>query len=203
MTEATALLDLPAETLVVLVSGYLAYRLAYLGRDSGHRPTDVVFIVLAFGLVAKAVVALSLIDAVYAQAGAGATSAMVVAGLWRWRGMEWWFRLLRRTGISMADSHPTALQSVVRRESIRVHQVVVQRRNGTDLMCNDASLFEDAATGPFWLGEDGSVALYVTHVRTAGSDEWTEQRDVRHETGDLITIVPADDVAMVELRTTR
>ena len=55
MTEGIqALLALPIDTLALLAGGYLAYRLAYIGRDKTHSTIDVLFIVTAFAFVTSA-----------------------------------------------------------------------------------------------------------------------------------------------------
>ena len=53
LSDVQTLLDLlPVNTITVLASGYLGYRLAYTGKDTKHKATDKVFLSLAFGLVA-------------------------------------------------------------------------------------------------------------------------------------------------------
>ncbi len=202
--ELNSLLALPLETLAVLVAGYLGYRLAYIGRDESHRAVDVVFLSLAFGLLARAVMAGAgaLGAPAWAGIGLGVAAAVAAAAGWRRWGQEGAFRLLRRAKVSMADGHRTALQSVVKRESIIVTQVLVRRKDGLWLMCADTGLFSDTPTGPFWFGEDGSVALYVTHQKEAGGSAWEDisAQALDAEWGDLITVVQADEVSMVEIR---
>ena len=48
------LLQLPYQTLAILVAGYLSYRLAYTGRDTTHRTLDTLAIALVFAFVAQA-----------------------------------------------------------------------------------------------------------------------------------------------------
>ncbi len=201
MQDAIILLSLPIDTLTMLVAGYLGYRLAYIGKDENLQAVDVVFRSLVFGLIARAMMALA--GAMEWPQWCGITAGLVMALLaaagWRRWGQELTFRALRKAKVSMADGHNTALKSVVKRESIEVRQIIVQRSNGTDLMCDNTKDFEDTATGPHWFGEDGSVALYVTHIRRA--DEWEEVENLRDPFGDMITVVPADDVALIKLRT--
>jgi len=200
-----SLLALPLETLAMLVAGYLGYRLAYIGRDESHRGTDVVFLSLVFALLARAAMGVGAAIGAPEWAGIGAGIAVALAGaaLWRRWGQEGAFRLLRSAKVSMADGHRTALQSVIKRESISISQIMVRRADGVGMMCDDASRFVDTPTGPYWFGEDGSIALYVTHQRGAGENEWEDISDQTRDAdwGDLITIIPADKVAMVELRT--
>ena len=44
------LLQLPYQTLAILIAGYLSYRLAYTGRDTTHRTLDTLAIALVFAL---------------------------------------------------------------------------------------------------------------------------------------------------------
>ena len=202
--ELNSLLALPLETLAVLVAGYLGYRLAYIGKDESHRAVDVVFLSLAFGLLARAVMAGAGALGAPAWAGVGiaVVAAVAAAACWRRWGQEGAFRLLRRAKVSMADGQRSALQSVVKRESIIVTQVLVRRKNGAKLMCEDTGRFGDTPTGPFWFGEDGPIALYATHHRKPGESKWRDCENVRDaEWGDLITVVQADEVAMIKIRT--
>ncbi len=47
------LLDLPYEFQIILVAGYLAYKISTVGRRVNHRTEDFVLQVLAFGLVSR------------------------------------------------------------------------------------------------------------------------------------------------------
>ena len=139
----------------------------------------------------------------WAGIGAGIAVALLAAAGWRRWGQEASFRTLRAARVSMADGHRSALQSVVKRESIRVSQVQVRRRDGTWFLCDDVNKFADTATGPYWFGEDGSVALYVTQQKGPEDTGWEDVSDGRRDRGwgDLITIIPADEVAMIKIRT--
>lgn len=87
-------------------------------------------------------------------------------------------------------------------ERMNVSQAHVRRKDGVQFMCEDASDFNDTVTGPFWFGPDGSVALYVTHQRAVDEDNWqkVEGQIKDPEWGDLVTILPADQISMIELR---
>lgn len=52
-TEIQSILDLPVGTIAVLAAGYIGYRIAYQGKDHGHKSVDVLFISMVFAFVAR------------------------------------------------------------------------------------------------------------------------------------------------------
>ena len=203
MSDAQTLLDLPVGTITALASGYLSYRLAYAGKDAKHKATDTAFLSLVFGLVAKLV-----FDGME-NAGCPILAAVVIAlvcsllvsAVWRKWGQKCVFKFLRNTKISSHDNLQSAWESVISDDGITLTQIVVRRTDGFTVMCNDLHAFEGTKTGPCYLGQDGSVALYVTHQRDKDG-EWedlTDDIDIVGS-GQLITVIPADQVASAYLR---
>lgn len=197
MNETLALLDLPVQTLVVLAAGYLGYRLAYTGHDEAHGPADVVFISLFFAAIARATIAfagagpLGLVGAVAAALG--------TAAAWRSGLATWLWRLTGRAGINSADRTRTALGSVLATSPVMT-QIVVRKRDGSVLMSSPLHRFDNSPIRSCVLGADGSVALYVTAFRSKDG-EW---QDVEAEVcgwGRRLTIVPADQIAEIEITT--
>ena len=143
MTDLQKLLERPANILIILVAGYLACRLAYTGKDSEHRPADMLFITLVFGLIAQlGLMAVNL--PLWLAGGMAIGAALAVAALWRGWGEKAAFKLLRKTRISTSNSAPTALQAVLLNdERMNVSQAHVRRKDGVQFMCEDASDFND------------------------------------------------------------
>lgn len=201
MDNIRPLLDLPLATLAPLAAGYIGYRLAFLGRDGAHRATDVIFISLAFALAGKMIMAgfgawtmLGAIAAVLITASIGA--------LWRNWGANQSFAWLRRLRLIDHDGQPDVWRSMLARKLPPPLQIVVYLKNGQRLMCSDMRPFYQQPLGPCLLGEDGSVALFVTDYRNAGSTDWVEITNENHESVEWappITFIPASEIARVQM----
>lgn len=125
MTDAQILLNLPPDTLTVLVLGYLGYRLAYTGKDASHSAVDVVFLSLVFTLAAK--VGLALADLAHPGIGIAAAPVAVLAAavLWRKWGELAVFKILRRLQVSHSDRHQTAWETIMLRSGAMPSQLIV------------------------------------------------------------------------------
>lgn len=201
MTDAQILLALPPDTLTILVLGYLGYRIAYTGKDASHSTVDVVFLSLAFALVAKG----GLLLGDLARPGIGIAAALVaalaVAALWRKWGEATAIRLLRWTAISNSDRSRTAWERIRTDASLRPSQLIVRRRDGRLLMCERLADFGTEPLGPCIYGSDGSIAIFVTHESGPGDADWVETPNTADgHWGRLITVIPAAEVAAIYLR---
>jgi len=201
MTDAQILLNLPSDTLTVLVAGYLGYRLAYTGKDASHSAVDVVFLSLVFTLAAQG----GLLLGNPARPGIGIAAALVaaltVAALWRKWGEAAAFRLLRWAAISHSDRTLTAWDRIRTDATLRPSQLIVRRRDGRRLMCERLADFGKEPLGPCIYGSDGSVALFVTHERGPDDADWVATPNAADEHwGRLITLVPAAEVTAIYLR---
>jgi hypothetical protein len=216
MEALEQLLQLPYQTLAILVAGYLAYRLAYTGRDTTHKTLDTLAIALVFAFVAQAASAglLILYDwkypvttggelplwAGYGASVGGIIVALLVAALWRRVSVSAVPEILRSAGISSADRNTAAWETVINREDSGPSQITVVKKDGTALQCERLDDFKKAPFGPMILGQDGSIAMYVTDYRPSASGEW-EQIDPAHgDWGPEITIIPAGEISEVRIR---
>ena len=127
--------------------------------------------------------------------------SLIASAAWRGWGQKCVFRILRHFKISTHDNFQSAWESVIADDGMDLFQIVVRRTDGVTVMCDDLYAFDKTNTGPCYLGQDGSVALYVTHQRDKGGD-WepmTEELD-SEVGGQLITVIAADQVASTQLR---
>lgn len=201
------LLDLPFETLVVLAAGYMAYRLAFTGRDRSHKTADVVFTTVVFALIAKALFGL------LATAGLGGwrylIAVITVAGtlgagaLWRAILSSWVFHFWRKIRVSASDRHQTAWETIIANEKLKPTQLVVRKKDGSAVMCERLGDFSEQPFGPCLYGHDGSIAVYVTSYRLAGVDEWVDADPTEAEWGSMITYIPASEISEISIRNTR
>ncbi|MCC5965531.1 MAG: hypothetical protein JJU24_05280 [Natronohydrobacter sp.] len=196
------LLNLPFDTLFVLAVGYMGYRAAYIGRGAGKNAVETVFLSAVFAMLARAAtLALATTDLdVWAVYPLAALVVLGVALLWRRWLQEWMFRALRRIGITDHDGFTSVWESMLARPLSPVSQLVVRLKSGKCLMCDQVGRFNASPLGPCLLGEDGSVALYVTHVMTDEDEGWVEMEPVDDEWGQAMTFIRADQISEVEIR---
>lgn len=206
--QIVGIINQPIDVLVVLAAGYIGYKVAYTGKNKQHKPVDVIFISLAFGLFAQIFygisnVALSqLVNVGVRQLSAAITilAALLVASFWR-RYLEGWVRtLLRATDVSFSDGYLTALDTINASTKFRPTQLVVWRTDGSQVMCDYLHPFENKPFGPCIIGEDGSVALYVNNIKYDKRDDWREVDPCDEHFGCAITYVPASQIANIQVR---
>ncbi len=216
MENLERLLQLPYQTLAILVGGYLAYRLAYVGRDGTHQTIDTIAITLVFAFVAQAssagilllcqwaglspVQAQVPIWAGYAVAFGGIVSAVVAGAIWRQLSVTTVPDFLRRSGVVSSDRNVAAWQTIINNEKAGPSTITVMKKSGEMLMCERLADYETAPFGPVILGQDGSVALYVTSSKAKGSTEWVEIEPAYLDWGPEITIIPADEISETRIR---
>lgn len=196
------LLNLPFDTLFVLAVGYMGYRAAYIGRGSGKNAVETVFLSTVFAMFARATtLALATTDLdIWAVYPLAALVVLGVALLWRRWLQEWMFRALRRIGIYDHDGFSSVWESMLARPLPPVSQLVVRLKSGKRLMCDQVGRFNASPLGPCLLGEDGSVALYVTHAMTGEDEGWVEMEPVDDDWGQAMTFIRADQISEVEIR---
>lgn len=200
-----SLLNLPWVTLVTLACGYIGYFIANVGLKDHHQPVDITFATLIFGLF-SAMVYHSLtwagLDAWTATLPTVAY-AFASGAFWRRYARKWMYKFLRDNDISWSDGTSSAWQQMFDLRDNPVYEISVHLKNGMVLLSRDIARFENFPNGPCTLGTRGDVILYVTHYIPEGSQEWVEEQDVVNETyGNLATWVPAEQIALLEIRRT-
>ena len=209
-------LDLPFETLVVLAAGYMAYRLAFTGRDRSHKTADVVFSTVVFASIAKALFSLTATIVLWftsdgaALAGLGGWRYLIalcaIAGtlgagaLWRAVLSSWVFNFWRQMRVSASDRHQTAWETMIANERLKVTQLLVRKKDGSAVMCEKLGDFSEKPFGPCLYGHDGSVAVYVTSYRSAGGSDWLDIDPTDPKWGSMITYIPASEISEISVR---
>lgn len=199
--ELQSILQLPIETLALLAGGYLAYRLAYTGRDMAHKTVDVIMITSAFGFVTQlgflslsAVVENATISSLF-----GIVVALLFAVFWRRFGQTWARKVLRVGRVSLADGQNSAWDTMMVQEGHKAASLVVKKRDGTILLCGKLHDFRKDPHGPCVFGADGSIAMYVTDFRLPDEEEYIKN-DLRTEDGAVvITYIPADEISEIRI----
>lgn len=212
--EIKTLLSLPFGTVALLAGGFLAYRLAYTGKDQEHGAIDVLFFVGTYAFVAQllgigvAWIAQSRSVALGADLSAimGVFFSLCFAAVWRKHGEGITFSLLRRLGVSSSKRQPSAWEVVCAQSGFGVSVLIVTKTDGTQYMSYDLKKFADLPFGGCLLGRDGSVGLYVTHSRAGVHQDWNENNVSLYSPGEfkdwgaMVTIVSADQVSDVAIR---
>jgi hypothetical protein len=201
MQEIPALLGLPAATLVPIAVGFLCYRLAFVGRDGHHSGSQMVLTSVVFAAIVRAVCEIA---TAYVQASAalalGVATGVLAAIAWRKVLAERAFKAMRKMRIVTADGQPTAVQSVLASDRGKLTEICVWTASGQAFISEHIHRFEEEPKGPFWIGPDGSVALYVTSIMDPATKEWTAIDPLNDDWGTRLTIVPGSQVARLDLR---
>jgi hypothetical protein len=199
---AEDLLKLPWDLQVPLASGYAAYVLAYTGLRDRQKTVDVAFISLVFSLIATGIIVVSAKRGIEPiKASALAFAITVISGaLWRKLGRPVVSWSLRAANITWSNDDPSALASLSENTKCYVTQVAVLLDDGSWLSCQNAVDFSRAPFGPFQLGPNGDIALYVTDISGADGVDKPQLtlRDPAY--GDRITYVPAARIKRITVR---
>ncbi|HBC1756135.1 TPA: hypothetical protein IB163_004390 [Escherichia coli] len=199
-----SLLNLPWATLVTLTSGYIGYFIANVGLKDHHKPIEVTFTTLIFGLLSMMVY--------QAVMWAGLNSwlatppallcAFIYGALWRRYGRKWMYRFLWNHDISWSDDTSSAWQSLFNQMDFTFSEIYVYLKDGSVLLSLAPGRFAGRPNGPVTLGNKGDIILYVTHRTTVGSNIWTEcDSGVADDGwGTLATYIPAEQIARVDIR---
>lgn len=200
-TEIQSILDLPLGTLAVLAAGYIGYRLAYAGKDGGHKQTDTAFLTLVWASIAKLCATYSAVLGEISSYLIGFAVTVAAALLWRAMLQEIVFKLLRGLKLVDHDGFHSAWASVLGRKLKSPRQLVVRLKSGKRLMCHDLADFADAPLGPCLLGPDGSVGLYVTDVMESADGMWDERtpRSADKAHGWSMTFIAASEISEIEI----
>lgn len=191
-----AIASLPLETLAALAGGYLGHRLAYVGLDGSHRNVDTVFGIIVFatiGMVASSIWGSLDFDRPWPQI-VGIASALLAAMIWRGKASRLVSAALRLARISTSDPHLTAWDTVRTNPRNGVTAVIAVLDDGSAVASDDLGRFARLPNGPCVFGTDGSLALFITRFREAGSLEWTELAVHDPGYGNVMTVLSTDRI---------
>ena len=200
-----SLLNLPWATLVTLTSGYIGYFIANVGLKNHHKPIEVTFSTLIFGLLSMMVYQAVMWAGLNSWLATPPTllCAFAYAALWRKYGRKWMYRFLRNKDISWSDDTPSAWMRMFDQHGYYISEAYVYLKNGIVLLSENPGKFEGQASGSFVLGVEKDIVMYVTHEKKPGRDEWIEKDVESKSWGAMATYIPADQIAMVRIRRTR
>lgn len=197
----TDLSALPWTTQLVLASGYCGYLVAYVGIRYNHKAADTIFSSLAFGLVALLCLAIPFPVVTWAKGIAAFMSSIAMGVLWRAWLREAIRELANKLHYSWADGTQSAWDRVQENSKYPPSQLAVETQDGWTFYCTDAHKVMDLPFGPFILGTNGDVLMYVDKSEAPGKEP-ADVEGVFDEWGSQITYLPKDRIARIAIRFT-
>jgi hypothetical protein len=190
------------EIQVALASGYAAYAIAYTGLRGRQKTIDIVSISFVFSLIPTFVLWWLVSEGPVISSAAAFFISIVAGIIWRKLIRPFVFPILKQLNVTWSNDDPSALVTLSDNAKFRTSAIAVLLDDGTWLRCDDVNKFENAPFWPYILGENGDVALYLTHEESADENvkDLTTVRDSYY--GDRITYVPASHIKQITIRHT-
>lgn len=200
-----SLLKMPLEFQIVLVAGYLGYKIATIGRSRNHRTEDFLLQVLTFGLLGRSVVAgttwlvpfLPAEDSLKAALIALLTvaAATILAACWRGFGERSSRSLMHALRVYSDDHEASVWQSIMNKPA-KWTVLQVHLDSGNVLEANFGRM-NPLPKPPVIINEDG-IGMYVTgrHKADGTFDEW----DITGNDDDVtFTFIPRSSIKQVDV----
>lgn len=196
------ILSLPWQIQVSLGAGYVAYLLAYAGIRDHHKGIDVPFRAISFGLVATLMLYVtSDLSPVFAILSSSLVT--VFSGiLWRMCGIPAYRCFLRKFRISWADDTPSAWSKIaLENTKYTTSQLAVNLQDGSWVKCSNVHRVSEWPNGPFVLGNNGDVAMYIDKVSYPDKSERDFGETISVDGwGKNMTFIPAQQVRQIKMR---
>lgn len=199
-TRIGDLASLPWQLQLVIASGYCAYLLAYVGIRRAHKPTDVVFASITFGVVAWFTLTMTGRLVLPVQALLAFSSALLAGFVWRRFLRLSLRRLLRKLNYSWSDETRSAWECLLENSRFAPTQLTVELVDGRQLICTRTGDFYHLPFGPFVLGDEGDVLIYVDEEEGPDGEITLRKTVVDDQWGANITHVPAAQIRALHLR---
>ena len=192
--------NLPWNLQTVLASGYIAYLTAYVGLRQNHKTADLVFNSLAFGMVAALSIWMTPALNQPAKMAVAFASTVVAGMVWRAKLRETVRQFFRWSGYSWSDDTNSALEHLLEYSKTPPWQLSVETDDGTFCYSTDLSRTGDFAFGPYVLGTNGDVLMYVDAREDAKGNRTEHDWMSDPEKGDLVTYIPANRIRSIGIR---
>ncbi|WP_292959678.1 hypothetical protein [Novosphingobium sp. UBA1939] len=197
------LANLPWSLQTVLGSGYVAYLLAYVGIRQHHKPVDTVFLTLAFGMIAALSIWLTPALPPAARMLNAFVATLAAGVLWRTTGRNVFRWIFRHTGYSWSDDTLSSLEHLAEYTRSKPRQLSVETDDGMFLYSTNLARFEHAAFGPYILGGNGDMLMYVDARETPDGVRTEHHWVMNDDWGDLVTWIPAHRIRSIGVRIPR
>lgn len=193
------LLNQPWQIQVAIGSGYAGYMVAYLGLRDHHKAADALFRAIAFSLVATAVLSISGALTPFARGILAFLTTVAAGAFWRRLGIKLFEKGVRAIG-TRSDDWPSAWAKIALANDRTVSQLAVELDDGTWLYCHETAQFADAPHDACTFGGIGDLALYVTHKKPQGVEQFEVPGVIDEHHGTKLTYVPASRIRSVTVR---
>ena len=192
-------LDLPWQIQVVFASGFCGYLAAYFGMRHRHKTADALLISLAFGMVAWAILSVTGKLPTSVQIGLTVLGSVGAGMAWRKAVRPRVSDHLRSSNYSWSDDTHSAWQKLLE-EQFTPTQLTVELKDGRYLFCSDTSKVGTLPFGPYVLGAEGDVIMYVDSSERPDGSRETHPLKGDAEWGNLLTWIPKDEVRKISIR---
>lgn len=198
--------ELPWYMLITLASGYMGYYIANTGLRSHHKQIDITFLTLVYGLIGLLGYKVGFFLGNFIGEAVGYISGTLLAILFTTRVAICWRKAWKNkfkkyfadNNIFYADDLPSAWQALFDVKGYGATQLNVHLKNGEILHCSNMDKFKDEPNGAIYMGENGDLTMYVTHICENGT--FIDKDPSHKDWGTLVTYVPASEIAKVTIR---
>ncbi|MBM7045218.1 hypothetical protein [Rhizobium lusitanum] len=202
------LLKIPYELQIVLVAGYLAYKIITIGKARNHRTEDFLLQVLSFGVAARSTTAAALwlipkqMPIAVDEAMSIAMVALLTCGIAAIFGMAWRAfgeravrRIMNAAGVYRDDHESSVWQSIMNQPA-KWTVVQIFLEDGLVLEANFGQM-KPFPKVPVIMNDDG-VAIYVT--RRYAADNTFDNFDITGNDDDVtLTYIPRSSIKRVDI----
>jgi hypothetical protein len=202
------LLEIPYELQIVLVAGYIAYKITTIGKSRFHRTEDFLLQVLSFGVVARSLAAtvlwlrpetvdLSSGDAISIAVLAvlSCAFAAVTGMIWRSFGERLARKVMNKTGVYQDDHESSVWQSIIHHPA-KWTVLQIHLSDGRVLESNFGKL-RPFPKPTILLNEDG-VGFYITGIYSA-ENLYSAVDHLGNEDDMIFTYIPRSEIKQMDV----
>jgi len=202
--------NLPIEVQILLVAGYLGYKVFVTGRGVAHQTEDKALQIITFGSIGRLVATLftmavtSAFQSIRVPPEEGlilvaivtVIAAATTAALWRSIGLRLFSELMRRTGV-YRDDHQYSTWSSITAVNANWNYVQLHLNDGRTLESDFGQLDPRPLGDSITVNDDG-FALYITAIY----DENNLRKEIGPKYNDratTISYVPRSTIAQIDI----
>ncbi|AZO29996.1 hypothetical protein [Mesorhizobium sp. M1B.F.Ca.ET.045.04.1.1] len=206
----TDLIGLSLDLQILLVSGYLAYKTAVIGKVQSDTTEELILKVVAYGFAGRLLTFLA--EAVWrvqdfgwslqgdnfsiAHSAAIVVFAIISAMVWRTHGSRFYSEIMQHFGVYRDDHEPSVWNSITAAPALW-DCVQIQLEGGKVLESHFPKLADTRPLQGVVLNEDG-VAIYVTAIHHA--DGTTDDFEQGNNSGfETITYIPREQIRQMDI----
>lgn len=199
-----ALLSLPEEIQIIVISGYISYKISTVGKSVEHRTEDFIFQIFVFGSLSRIIAIWSLkipfLNEYHEDFGFIASISIIIgiliACFWRHSGKYYWSRLMGMTGVFQDDLEWSAWDSITQTRSTW-NYVQIFCKNGSIYESDFDALPESIPTKKIILAKD-AVCIYVAAKYDKNHSKEENDPNIL-DRGYVIDYIPRDNIEKISI----